>query len=520
VAVAARTNLVAAAALERTNALLGDAGKRRTGGLSRCQAFVTRSVPTYMQTERPYLSTIRQFHFIGIGGIGMSGIAHLLLELDYRVSGSDIKASPLTRRLSGLGAVVHEGHEASHLDGAEAVVVSSAVPETNPELRHARETGLPVIHRSQMLAELMDRQRGIAIAGTHGKSTTTSMIGVVFQRHGADPTVVVGGELNDLGGNARLGRGEYFIAEADESDGSFLNLHPQVAVVTNIEAEHLDHYASEAEVVATFERFLRALPADGTAVICGDCPNALQASEFMATRRLTYGFGDTCDLTAADVRPDGYQSRFTAFRHGVELGQLTLGVPGRQNVLNSLAPVATALEAGIPFETVSGALADFHGIGRRFEKVAETAGILLIDDYAHHPTEVRATLRAARDGFPDRRIVCVFQPHRYSRTQFLGAQFGTAFTDAGLVFVTDVYAAGEPPLEGVSGELIVDAVRQQDPSRCVRYLPDRKEVPGALKQVALPGDLVLTLGAGNIRESGVEFAQSLGAPVVASPPPS
>jgi len=466
-----------------------------------------------MGIERPYLPSVRQFHFVGIGGIGMSGIAQLLLELGYKVSGSDIRSSPLTQRLIERGAVVHEGHSAAHLDGAQAVVVSSAVPPDNPEVIRARRRSLPIVHRSEMLAELMSRQRGLAVLGSHGKSTTTSMIGVVFRNHGVDPTVVVGGELNDLGGNARLGRGDYFIAEVDESDGSLLNLQPDVAIVTNIEGEHLDYYGSEAGLVATFEQFLEGLPESGRAIICGDCPNALRASASLDSRRLTYGLGQDCDVSAADIHSEGCQTRFTALRHGKPLGEICLGVPGRQNVLNALATVVAADEAGIPVSTVAESLSQFHGIRRRFQRLGEAAGVVIVDDYAHHPSEIRVTLRAAREAFPDRRLVCAFQPHRYTRTQLLGDQFGEAFHDADLVLITDVYPAGEPPLEGVSGETVLRAVRDRDPHREVHYTPGRHEVNEALSCAVGPGDLVMTMGAGDIWHCAVELAKQLGVPL-------
>lgn len=471
-----------------------------------------------MGIEQPYLSHVRQFHLIGIGGIGMSGIARLLLELGYGVSGSDIHVSPLTRRLETDGARIFEGHDASQLDGAQAVIVSSAVPETNAELQQARRRNLPVIHRSVMLAELMSRQRGIAVSGTHGKSTTTSMIGVVFERQGVDPTIVVGGELNDLGGNAKLGRGDYFIAEVDESDGSLLNIHPNVAVVTNIEAEHLDYYGNEKKLVDTFREFLRNLPETGRAVICGDCPNAMHASEFMNGRRLTYGFGVHCEFVAVDIEGNGFSSRFRVLRNGHPLGELTVGVPGRQNVLNALATTAAALEAGVGWDSIVGALAEFHGIRRRFERVAQSDQYLLIDDYAHHPSEIRATLRAAHDGFPGRRVVCAFQPHRYTRTKLLGDQFGSAFQQADHVLLTDVYPAGEKPVEGVSGALVVEAIHRHDPDRSVEYVPRLDDIPDVLASRVRPGDLVLTLGAGDIWKAAVRLAKRLNLPAKANPP--
>jgi UDP-N-acetylmuramate--alanine ligase len=299
-----------------------------------------------------------------------------------------------------------------------------------------------------------------------------------------------------------------------------LNLRPDVAVVTNIEAEHLDYYDSEAEIVRTFARFLHRLPPTGRAVICGDCPNALEASATLDGRRVTYGFGSHCDFTAADIECQEYRTRFNVFRGEQRLGQMTIGVPGRQNVLNALATTVAAFEAGIPFDTVSASLSEFHGIGRRFQKVGESRGILIIDDYAHHPSEIRATLRAAREGFPGRRLVCAFQPHRYTRTQLLRDEFGTAFVDADAVFITDVYAAGEPAIDGVSGAMIAEAISEHDPQRAPAYVRERRDLCDALREAMQPGDLVMTLGAGNIWESAVQLARSLDAPVVAEPPVS
>jgi UDP-N-acetylmuramate--alanine ligase len=438
----------------------------------------------------------QQVHFVGIGGAGMSGIAEVLLTLGYRVTGSDAKHTETVERLLRLGAKVFVGHAASQIEGAQVVVYSSAVARDNPELQAARQRGIPVIPRAEMLAELMRVKSGIAIAGTHGKTTTTSMVGAVLGEAGFDPTIVVGGRIAALGANARLGQGEFLVAEADESDGSFLRLTPTIAVVTTIDAEHLDYYRDLAAIRETFLTFINKVPFYGVAVLCTDQPEIQALLPRVEKRIVTYGLQAPADLVAAAVRLQGLTAGFEVLQRGESLGELQLQVPGAHNVANALAATAVGLDLEVPFEVIQRALAGFTGVQRRFQVKGEAGGVLVVDDYGHHPAEIRATLAAARRGF-DRRLVVAFQPHRYSRTLHLHGEFLTAFQDADVLVITDIYPAGETPLPGVRAATLAEGIAART-AREVRYVGDRGELVEFLLRAVRPGDLVLTLGAGDI----------------------
>jgi len=438
----------------------------------------------------------RSVHFVGIGGSGMSGIAEVLLNLGYPVSGSDLASTPVTRRLKRCGARVHSGHRATNLREADVVVVSSAVRRDNPEVVEARRRKIPVIPRAEMLAELMRLKYGVAVGGAHGKTTTTAMIAEVLTRGKLDPTVVIGGRVGKLRSGAKLGRGDFMVAEADESDGSFLKMKPTIAVVTNIDREHLDHYHDLAEIQDAFVQFLSRVPFYGAAVVCLDDANVRAILPRVDRRVVTYGQTAEADVCATDVAIEGFGSSYTAVHEGVALGRVRLPVPGRHAVHDSLAAVAVGIELDVPFRTIASALAGFRGVDRRFQKRGEALGALVIDDYGHHPTEIQATLSAVREGF-GRRTVVVFQPHRYSRTAALLEEFGRAFFLADVVIVTDVYAAGEEPRPGVDGAAVAAALRRNGhPS--VEFVAKLRDVPRALRRVVREGDVLLTLGAGDV----------------------
>jgi UDP-N-acetylmuramate--alanine ligase len=447
----------------------------------------------------------RRVHFVGIGGIGMSGIAEVLLTLGYAVSGSDLAESDTTRRLARLGAELHVGpHDPSLVTpDVDVLVLSSAVTFANPEVARARELKVPVIPRAEMLAELMRMKYGVAVAGTHGKTTTTSLVAAVLREADRDPTMVVGGKLRTLGTNARLGQGEFLVAEADESDGTFLLLSPIIAVVTNIDREHLDYYGDMERVRDAYLQFIHRVPFYGLAVLCLDNVNVRALVPAIRKRFVTYGTSPDADWQARELRVEGLETLFEAWCGGERLGPVRLRMPGRHHALNALAALAVASELDIPFPVASRALAEFGGIHRRFEVKGEESGILVVDDYGHHPEEIRATLRAAREGFA-RRLVVAFQPHRYTRTRDLFGEFLEAFDDADLVLLTEIYPAGEPRLDGVSGEALHQALRRRG-HLDVRWVPARDGLAEACLGVVRPGDLVLTLGAGDIHRSGDEL---------------
>ena len=444
-------------------------------------------------------------HFVGIGGIGMSGIAEVLLTLGYTVSGSDLAESDTTRRLDRLGARIHTGpHDAAHIDEAvDVIVISSAVQFSNPEVMRARELEVPVIPRAEMLAELMRMKYGIAIAGTHGKTTTTSLVGSVLHEAGRDPTVVVGGKLRALGTNARLGRGEFLVAEADESDGSFLLLSPIVAVVTNIDAEHLDYFGDMEKVRHAYLEFIHRVPFYGLAVLCIDSANVRGLLPHVRKRFVTYGVSADADWQARELRVCGLETVFDVWKLGERLGTVRLRMTGRHHALNALAAIAVADDLGIPWRIAAHALEEFGGIHRRFEVHGEAQDILVVDDYGHHPEEIRVTLRAAREGFP-RRLIVAFQPHRYTRTRDLFDEFLTVFDDADVLVLTDIYAAGEKRLDGVSTEALVHALERRG-HLDVRHVPARADLARALLEIVRPGDLVLTLGAGDVYKTADEL---------------
>ena len=453
------------------------------------------------------LGRTRHIHFVGIGGIGMSGIAELLANLGYAVSGSDAKASAVTARLAALGVRVYEGHDAAHVGQADVVVVSSAVRPLNPEVIEARRRHVPVIPRAEMLAELMRLRLGIAVAGAHGKTSTTSMIAFALERAGLDPTAVIGGRLRAFGSNARLGRGDYMVVEADESDGSFLRLSPAVAVITNVDREHLDHYGDFDHVCQAFVDFANAVPFYGATIACVDDPPLRALWPRFSRRVVGYGLENPdADLLGDQVQvsPTGASCRVVR-RHGggvglEPLGSLTLRVPGRHNLQNALATVAVALELEVPFARVAAALAEFQAPDRRFQVIGREAGVTVVDDYGHHPTEIAAVLAAARTLGPAR-VVVAFQPHRYTRTRDLLAEFGQALGRADEVVITGIYAAGEDPLPGVTVEAVAESVMSHTRAP-VHLVPRLEDVAGHVAAIARAGDLVLTLGAGSITTVG------------------
>jgi UDP-N-acetylmuramate--alanine ligase len=442
---------------------------------------------------------LSRVHFVGIGGAGMSGIAEILLEYELEVSGCDQAASEVTDRLRTLGARIHEGHSPDHLTDVELVVISSAVADANPEVQAARLRGIPVVRRAEMLGELMRLKYGIAVAGTHGKTTTTSLVGTVLTEAALDPTVIVGGRLRLSGTGARLGRSQYLVAEADEFDRSFLRLTPVIAVVTTIDRDHLDTYRDLGEIADAFVSFAGRVPFFGRVIVCLDDPQVRQVLPRLADRRIvTYGFSPQAELSAVDVEPLPWGSRFAvrSLRGGL-LGQIELPIPGRHNVLNALAAVGVGLTLRIGWDVIAGALAGFKGVHRRFEPMGTWRGAAVVDDYAHHPTEVTATLDAARQTFPRGRVHAVFQPHLFSRTRDLAEEFGNALLGADRAIVTDVYPSREAPLPGITGELVVEAARRSG-HRNVAYCHHWREVPPVLAAEIAEGDVVLTLGAGDI----------------------
>jgi UDP-N-acetylmuramate--alanine ligase len=450
---------------------------------------------------------IQHIHFVGIGGIGMSGIAEVLLNLGYHISGSDIKESEVTRRLQALGCEIQYGHRKENVREADVVVVSSAIRQGNPEVDVAEQRLIPVIPRAEMLAELMRMKIGVAIAGTHGKTTTTSLIATVLAAGGLDPTVVIGGRLNSIGSNARLGQGDFLVAEADESDGSFVKLMPTIAVVTNIDPEHLDYYQGIEEIKETFLSFLNRIPFYGLAVLCLDHPNIQSLIPRLKKRFTTYGLTTQADFQAKEISFEGLSTTFDVIHHTQDIGRLKIRMPGLHNVYNSLATLATAFELDIPFLVVQETLRDFSGVQRRFQIKGEKKGILIVDDYGHHPVEIIATLRAARTGW-GRRVVAVFQPHRYSRTQALFRDFLTAFNDANVLILTEIYPAGEDRIEGVEAKALFEGIRDYG-HKNVTFIADKKEIVDHLLRIVTPGDLVITLGAGDIWQVSDEFMKRL-----------
>jgi UDP-N-acetylmuramate--alanine ligase len=450
---------------------------------------------------------IKHIHFVGIGGIGMSGIAEVLLNLGYLVTGSDMKESETTERLKQLGSEIVIGHHAGNITSPHVVVISSAVKNDNVEVIAAREKQIPVIPRAEMLAELMRLKYGVAIAGAHGKTTTTSMVATVLAAGGIDPTVVIGGRLNSLGTNAKLGQGEFLVAEADESDGSFLKLSPTIGVVTTIDEEHLDYYKDIDEIKAAFLTFINKVPFYGVSILCLDQPHIQALIPLVQKRYLTYGMSSQADYQARDILFKPLGSTFKVLHHSQDLGWFELSVPGVHNINNSLAAIAVARELEVDLEVIRKALKDFSGVQRRFQIKGEIGGITIVDDYGHHPTEIKATLAAAAAGM-ERRVVVVFQPHRYTRTQHLLEEFFTAFNQADALVVMDIYAAGEKPIPGVSGRALYEGIKQHG-HKDVTFMSDREQIVGHMVSVLKKGDLMITLGAGDVWKLGEQVVERL-----------
>ena len=460
------------------------------------------------ENRRSIVGDLGPVHLIGIGGAGMSALAKVLLARGMQVSGSDMKESPDLAALRALGARIEVGHGPNNLGDARTVIVSSAIRPSNPELQAARDAGVEVLHRAQLLGILMRDRRGIAVAGTHGKTTTTSMIALVLQRAGLDPTFLVGGEVNERGTNAHDGAGEWLVAEADESDGSFLWLAPEIAVVTSIEADHLDYYKDEAEVRDTFLAFMENVPPQGAIVACVDDPGVRAVAARAGRKLVTYGTSADADWRLSREPSTDGQTLHVSHGASTESVLVDLPAPGAHNAMNALAAIAVASEVGVPFESIADALATYGGVRRRFERRGVAAGVTVVDDYAHNPSKVRAAISAAREQAA-RRVVAVFQPHLYSRTLYLGRQIGEALSGADLVVVTDVYGAREDPQPGITGKIVVDGVLDAEPRRAVAYLPKRGDIVPYLTERALPGDLVLTIGAGDVTMLCEDILESL-----------
>ncbi|WP_461208261.1 UDP-N-acetylmuramate--L-alanine ligase [Desulfocurvus sp. DL9XJH121] len=452
---------------------------------------------------------IKKIHMVGIGGSGMNGIAEVLLNMGYEVAGSDLADTPVTRRLAGLGAVIHKGHAAENVGECDVLVKSTAVSEDNPEVREARKKGIAVIPRAEMLAELMRLRTGIAVAGTHGKTTTTSLLATIFTEAAMDPTVIIGGRLNTFGSNAMLGGGEYLIAEADESDGSFLCLKPIVTVVTNVDLDHMDFYPDLDAIKDSFVEFMNGIPFYGLNVVCADSPVVRDILPRVKRPVMTYGIEDEDARLRAEIRECEAASCFDVTLDGEAWGEVVLAQPGRHNVLNALGAIGVAIEAGIAKDVIIAALAKFGGVGRRFEHKGEAGDVMVVDDYGHHPTEILATLETARQCYPAKRLVVAFQPHRFTRTQALFGEFCRAFGLADLLLLTEIYPASEAPIPGVSGQSLAQGIRQVSETP-VLFFDDFDAMSAALPEVLRPGDLLLTLGAGNIWQVGVGWLERAG----------
>jgi UDP-N-acetylmuramate--alanine ligase len=460
------------------------------------------------------LNTAEHVHFIGIGGYGMSAIARVMLEMGYKVSGSDVARQELTEKLAAKGARIYIGHEPEHVKGADLVVYSTALSRDNVERKAAEELNIPILHRAQMLARLMNNGKGVAVAGAHGKTTTSSMIALVMETCGLDPTYIIGGEIVNVGTNAKAGKGDYVVAEADESDGSFLQYHPAVAIVTNIEPDHLENYDGDfTKLKAAYVQFLSQVKQGGKAIVCTDDENIremlpqLESGPLGGSGILTYAIDQEAAYKAVNIELGDRKVSFDLVRSGETLGRIGLSVPGRHNVYNAMATVITCLEAGLPFEAIAAAIVEFRGAKRRFQVLGEVNDILVIDDYAHHPTEIQATISAAKA--TGKRIVAVFQPQRYTRTFFLLEQFSRAFGEADEVIITDIYSpAGEQQIEGVHSKKLVELI-EKNSNPNTSYIPTKEEVQEALAAKVAPGDLVLTMGAGDIWKTADGLAKTL-----------
>ncbi|MFK7844253.1 MAG: UDP-N-acetylmuramate--L-alanine ligase [Rhodothermales bacterium] len=460
--------------------------------------------------RQPSLGRIRRVHMVGIGGIGMSSIAEVLLHRGYNISGSDLSKSDITTHLESLGATIYEGHDASHIAGADVVVHSSAIKaDENPETLEAEKNRIPLIPRSVMLGELMRMKFGIGIAGTHGKTTTTTMTGLVVTEGGFDPTIIVGGKVASFGSNAVAGEGDIIVIEADEYDRTFLRLTPSLAVITNVEVDHLDIYEDLDDIKGAFIEYANRVPFFGAAIVCLDDPNVQSIISHIDRRIRTYGTSRQAEIRAEHIQPIGLQTRFDVFLENDKLGEVVLNAPGKYNVYNALAAIAVGIELDMSFESIKSGLNKYTGVNRRFQLIGEKDGITVIDDYAHHPTEVRATLGAASAGWPDRRIIAVFQPHLYSRTRDCKEDFARAFFDADVLVVTEIFGAREAPIPGIEGKMLADLAAQYG-HRSVHFVKDLEDLAEYLKGIVQPGDAVLTLGAGNIWRYSRKFFESLG----------
>ncbi|MFA4967904.1 MAG: UDP-N-acetylmuramate--L-alanine ligase [Candidatus Margulisiibacteriota bacterium] len=454
------------------------------------------------------MERVKNIHLIGIGGCGVSAIGKILYQIGYKVSGSDIKENSNTMRLKDLGVKVFIGHNASHIREADLVVYSSAVSIDNSELAAALSSKIPVSKRAEMLSFIMNRfKKRVAVAGTHGKTTTTSMIAKILYDGGLDPTFMIGGETDYIDGNARLGKGDYAVAEADESDGSFLELNPNISIVTNIEPDHMEYFGTEEKLLQVFEEFINKLADDGLLIIGIDNPANRNLLPKIKRNKITYGFSEDADIRAGNITFSGSGSKFEVYQNGKLLGEAGLSVPGEQNVSNSLAAIAVGLEAGLSFNTIASLLQSFVGAKRRFQVLGEVMDVMVVDDYAHHPTEIKATLKAAKSAWDgDKRIIAVFQPHRYTRTFHLAAQFYDAFVDADLVILTDIYSAGEAPIPNVDGRMIAKEVEKQ---KEVIYIPRKERIAEQIVKLAKPNDVVIIMGAGDINTIGKEILTRL-----------
>jgi len=454
------------------------------------------------------LNGIKKIHLIGIGGSGMRAIANILILKGYEVTGSDITETDTIKRFRDMGATIYIGQEAKHIDGADAVVRSTAIREDNPELVHARELGIPVLHRSDIVKAIIDSTKGIAVAGAHGKTTTTSMMGQILVEAQLDPTVIIGGEVDYLNGSSTLGKGEYSVAEADESDGSFLSLNPTAIIITNVENDHMDHYGTMDVLRKAFCDFVQKLPEDGVAVVCGDNDNLQMIMKTVTNRKfITYGLTDGNDYAAKNIHYEEGILNYDVYHEGESPVRLQLRVPGNHNVLNSLGAYIMSRHIGCSVEDIQRALSKFIGAKRRFETKGHKAGVWVVDDYAHHPTEIKATLKAAK-ALEKHRVICVFQPHRYTRTSLLLNEFATAFEAADVLYITNLYSAGEDPIEGINGHSIPDAIKAAT-GKDVHYIDDVNNVPVILKAMVQPNDLVLTMGAGSINQYGPKLLDIL-----------
>ena len=454
-----------------------------------------------------FLGKTKRIHFIGIGGSGMSGIAEVLINQGYEVSGSDKVRTSITDHLEQLGARIHFEHAPGNIENVQLVITSSAIKSDNIEVVAAQQRMIPVIPRAEMLAELMRMKYGIAIAGTHGKTTTTSLVATVLAGGELDPTVIIGGRLKNIGGHAKMGQSEFLVAEADESDGSFLRLSPTITVVTTLDEEHMDFYHTLDNIKKTFLEFINKVPFYGSAILCLDDPNIQSLIPSVKKRHITYGLTTQADYTARNIVIEDLNTYFTVYHHGRELGRILSGALGQHNVLNTLAAVAVGMELNLDFDTVAASLKDFGGVQRRFEVVEKSDELILVDDYGHHPAEIRATLKTAKEAWPDRRLIVVFQPHRYSRTQSLMKEFWSAFNDADHLLVTDIYSAGELPIEGVDAHQIAEGVREFGHKE-VEHIGNN-QVSDRISRLVKPGDAVMTLGAGDVWKLGRNLLSTL-----------